>query len=223
MARNGIIHELFWNPAKQEGYMTLQGLAPLDPSKGVYQLWIFDARRDQRYPIDGGVFTVRNPTPRRWIPFRAPLPVEKPTLFAITLEPPGGVVLSHCLSNHAGGAVGRPVKAIVRGPGDRAHVGPSPVTVADASGSGIRGNRTGFASPRSRERQRRQSRRHHAAGPSPVTVADAPGSEMREPATAYPDGGRKRQRRLNSSELTLRRSCSRPDPPASPSYGPSGR
>ena len=74
--------------------MMLEGLAPVEPSKGVYQLWIFDARRDQRYPVDGGVFTVEKSDAPSLIPFLRPLPVEKPTLFAITLEPPGGVVVS---------------------------------------------------------------------------------------------------------------------------------
>jgi uncharacterized surface protein with fasciclin (FAS1) repeats len=86
--------ELFWDLTRQQGYMMLEGLAPVDPGKGVYQLWIFDARRDERYPVNGGVFAVEKSDAPALIPFRAPLPVDRPTLFAITLEPPGGVVVS---------------------------------------------------------------------------------------------------------------------------------
>ena len=86
--------ELVWNQASQKGTLRLNGLAGLDPKNGIYQLWIFDAKRDPRYPIDGGTFLVSNSSTITVVPVRATLPVSEPTLFAITLEPPGGVVVS---------------------------------------------------------------------------------------------------------------------------------
>ncbi len=86
--------ELIWSGDRQSGFLKLQGLAEVDPKKGAYQLWIFDRDRDARYPVDGGLFGVDDATRPTIIPIRASVPVREPTLFAITLEPPGGVVVS---------------------------------------------------------------------------------------------------------------------------------
>ncbi len=85
---------LVWSQGRQEGYLELRGLAEVDPSRGTYQLWIFDANRDPRYPIDGGVFAIADARAGTVVPIRAGLPVGRPILFAVTLEPPGGVVVS---------------------------------------------------------------------------------------------------------------------------------
>lgn len=90
----GAAGELAWDAARQRGAMTIRGLAPVDPKSGVYQLWIFDKKRDRRYPVDGGVFTIADGQEAAVIPIRAALRVDEPTLFAVTLEPPGGVVVS---------------------------------------------------------------------------------------------------------------------------------
>ncbi len=74
--------------------MAIRGLAEVEPTRGVYQLWIFDDARDARFPVDGGMFSVRDARATTIVPIRASLPVRRPTLFAITLEPPGGVVVS---------------------------------------------------------------------------------------------------------------------------------
>ena len=50
--------EVVWSDTRQQGYMTFRGLAVNDPEVEQYQLWIFDAERDDRYPVDGGVFNV---------------------------------------------------------------------------------------------------------------------------------------------------------------------
>src|SRR5205085_11990334 len=50
--------DVVWSPSKQEGYMRFSGLAVNDPTKLQYQLWIFDKDRDDKYPVDGGVFDV---------------------------------------------------------------------------------------------------------------------------------------------------------------------
>ena len=58
-----------------------------------YQLWIFDKGRDVRYPVDGGVFDV-SAAGEVVIPITAKLAIGQPTLFAVTVETPGGVVVS---------------------------------------------------------------------------------------------------------------------------------
>jgi len=74
--------------------MRFKGLAKNDPSRAQYQLWIFDKTRDEKYPVDGGVFDVDSDTGDVVVPSRATLPVNAPVLFAVTLERPGGVVVS---------------------------------------------------------------------------------------------------------------------------------
>jgi hypothetical protein len=46
------------------------------------------------YPVDGGVFEIPADGGEVVIPIEAKLPVGQPTLFAVTVEPPGGVVVS---------------------------------------------------------------------------------------------------------------------------------
>ncbi len=65
-----------------------------EPNAEQYQLWIFDARRDERYPIDGGVFNVTGASEGDVIPIKATLSVGVPLKFAVTIEKPGGVVVS---------------------------------------------------------------------------------------------------------------------------------
>ena len=82
-----------WNGEAQAGVMRFSGLQPNDPAEWQYQLWIFDAARDERFPVDGGVFDV-GPDGQALVPIRASLPVSEAVLFAITVERPGGVVVS---------------------------------------------------------------------------------------------------------------------------------
>lgn len=86
--------DVVWNGEAQRGFMRFRGLAANDPAAGQYQLWIFDAARDERYPVDGGVFDVPEGADEVIVPIRAKLPVARATLFAVTVEPPGGVVVS---------------------------------------------------------------------------------------------------------------------------------
>jgi len=78
----------------QQGCLSLTGLPRLDLTQAVYQLWIIDADR-QGPPVDAGLFEVsgRVTTAER-IPFTPKLKVTNPIVFAITREPPGGVVTS---------------------------------------------------------------------------------------------------------------------------------
>jgi anti-sigma-K factor RskA len=86
--------DVVWSAADQSGVMRFVGLAANDPRREQYQLWIFDAERDERYPVDGGVFDVPADAAEVLVPIRAKLPVARPTLFAVTVERPGGVVVS---------------------------------------------------------------------------------------------------------------------------------
>jgi hypothetical protein len=86
--------DVVWSGARQRGFARfVPGLAANDPAREQYQLWIFDADRDERYPVDGGLFDVLA-SDELVVPLAPKLRVHRPKLFAITLEPPGGVVVS---------------------------------------------------------------------------------------------------------------------------------
>ncbi len=85
--------EVVWSDSEQKGYMTFKGLDVNDASKETYQLWIFDETQDEKTPIDGGVFDVGE-NGEVVIPIDAKLKVSDPKMFAITVEKPGGVVVS---------------------------------------------------------------------------------------------------------------------------------
>jgi hypothetical protein len=87
----GAAGDLIWSTEEQCGVMRIVGLKANDPSAEQYQLWIFD--EDQKHPIDGGVFDIPE-SGEVFLPVDAKLWVNKPTMFAITVEKPGGVVVS---------------------------------------------------------------------------------------------------------------------------------
>lgn len=85
--------DVVWSASAQRGYMRFVGLTPNDLKQIQYQLWIFDKDRDQAYPVDGGVFDVSS-TGEVIVAITARLKVNAPVLFAVTIEQPGGVVVS---------------------------------------------------------------------------------------------------------------------------------
>lgn len=93
-AASGASGDVVWSDAAQEGYMRFRGLAVNDPEVEQYQLWIFDAERDEARPVDGGVFDVASADTDVVVSIDAKLPVSRATLFAVTVERPGGVVVS---------------------------------------------------------------------------------------------------------------------------------
>jgi hypothetical protein len=95
-AAAGAQGDVVWSTREQRGFMRFRGLAanPRDASGWVYQLWIFDANQDERFPIDGGVFDIDPQTGDVLVPIQAKLRVIKPQAFVITIEKPGGVVVS---------------------------------------------------------------------------------------------------------------------------------
>jgi anti-sigma-K factor RskA len=73
--------------------MRFRGLPVNTPSEEQYQLWIFARNQSDRTPIDGGVFDITS-TEEVIIPIDPKLPVQDAYMFAVTIEKPGGVVVS---------------------------------------------------------------------------------------------------------------------------------
>jgi hypothetical protein len=84
--------EVVWNQERQNGFLVFQGLPKNDPAKEQYQLWIIDPGRDEE-PIDGGVFD-GDGNLETIVPIVAKLATVRPQAFAVTVEQPGGVVVS---------------------------------------------------------------------------------------------------------------------------------
>jgi hypothetical protein len=93
-AAGAVRGDVVWDPIAQRGYIRLAGLPRNDPSVAQYQIWIDDAARDPRYPVDGGVFDCPSAHRRLIVPIHPAVPIHRAKAFVITLEPPGGVVVS---------------------------------------------------------------------------------------------------------------------------------
>lgn len=92
-ASENISGDVVWSDDKQVGYMRLRGLPVNDKTREQYQLWIFEDGKLEPHPKDGGVFDV-NAEGEVIIPIDAKLATNQPKAFAITIEKPGGVVVS---------------------------------------------------------------------------------------------------------------------------------
>lgn len=84
--------DVVWSNSEQRGFMKFVGMPINDPQLEQYQLWIIDPSRDDE-PIDGGVFNITS-LGESIIPIQAKLTVGEPKAFAVTIEKPGGVVVS---------------------------------------------------------------------------------------------------------------------------------
>lgn len=84
--------DVVWSTQRQEGYLRFEALPANDPTVDQYQLWIIDPARDDE-PIDGGVFDAASDG-ETMVRIDAKLNVVAPAAFAITIEKPGGVVVS---------------------------------------------------------------------------------------------------------------------------------
>ena len=93
MGGQPVIGDVVFDPVSQRGVLRFRGIPANDPRRAQYQLWIADAGRGQPEPVDGGVFDITE-SGDVIIPFQAKLPVDKPAAFVVTLEQPGGVVVS---------------------------------------------------------------------------------------------------------------------------------
>lgn len=85
--------KVVWSDERQQGFMKFKGLPVNDNSKETYQLWIFEETPLEKFPKDGGVFDI-NVNGEVIVPIDAKLMVKKPKAFAVTVEKPGGVVVS---------------------------------------------------------------------------------------------------------------------------------
>ena len=90
----GASGDVVWSGRAQRGVMRIAGLQPNDRTRWQYQLWIFDKTRDQKYPVDGGVFDVPAGQGEVFVPIDARVPVGDAVMFAVTVEKAGGVVVS---------------------------------------------------------------------------------------------------------------------------------
>lgn len=93
-AASSVTGDVVWDNERQRGFLRLSGVVVNEPARAQYQLWIFDAGRDERYPVDGGVFDVPPGRAEVVVPFAPARPVLRPTAFAITVERAGGTVVS---------------------------------------------------------------------------------------------------------------------------------
>ncbi|HMJ08049.1 MAG TPA: anti-sigma factor [Pyrinomonadaceae bacterium] len=85
--------DVVWSDRMQAGYMRFTGLPANDSSLETYQLWLFDENQGDKTPIDGGTFDV-SANGEVIVPITAHLRAKNPKMFAITVEKPGGVVVS---------------------------------------------------------------------------------------------------------------------------------
>jgi anti-sigma-K factor RskA len=93
-AAANVTGDVVWDPRAQTGYVRFHGLAANNPKQSQYQLWIFDKTRGDQYPVDGGVFDVPASGGDVIVPILAKLPISDAAMFAVTIERPGGVVVS---------------------------------------------------------------------------------------------------------------------------------
>ena len=86
-----------WSDGRNEGYMRFTGLEANDPAEAQYQLWIFRGTDlgAEPHPVDGGVFDVSAADGGEVVvPIDPKLELDRAASFVVTLERPGGVVVS---------------------------------------------------------------------------------------------------------------------------------
>lgn len=93
-AAQGATGDVVWSSDRQEGYMRLCGLAVNNPAREQYQLWVFDKKRPTETPVDGGVFDIPPSTAEVVIAIDPRVRVFEAAMFAVTVEKPGGAVVS---------------------------------------------------------------------------------------------------------------------------------
>jgi hypothetical protein len=80
--------DVVWSPSRQRGFLRISGLAKNDRSRSQYQIWIVNGNR--RHPVAAGVFDVDRETGDVIVPILPQAFVQGPTMFAVTVEQPGG-------------------------------------------------------------------------------------------------------------------------------------
>ncbi len=82
--------DLVWSNSAQRGFARFYKLPTNEPEKETYQFWIID--ESQKSPTDAGLFNVTTQG-EVIFPIDTRIKVDKPKMFAITVEKPGGVVI----------------------------------------------------------------------------------------------------------------------------------
>ena len=85
--------DIVWSNKSQKGFIKISGMPINDPSINQYQIWIIDPVK-YKQPVDGGIFNINAIDKDIIIPINPKLPILNAKGFAITLEQPGGVVVS---------------------------------------------------------------------------------------------------------------------------------
>jgi len=93
-ALESISGDIIWTDQGQKGFIKITGLPMNNPTQNQYQVWIVDPLKYEQ-PVDGGVFDITQIDKPVIIPINPKLPISKAVGFAITLEQPGGVVVSN--------------------------------------------------------------------------------------------------------------------------------
>ena len=88
-----ILGEMVWSNELQKGYARFSNLPANDIAKETYQLWIVDETQNPKTPVSGGVFDI-SAKGEVVIPIDPQLTIKKPAAIAVTVEKPGGVVVS---------------------------------------------------------------------------------------------------------------------------------
>lgn len=83
--------DVVWSNSAQKGFVHFRNLPVNDKSKQTYQVWIFD--KNQKNPVSGGTFDI-DANGEVVVPIDSALKIQQPTMFGITAEKPGGVVVS---------------------------------------------------------------------------------------------------------------------------------
>ena len=86
--------DVVWDSKSQRGYMRFTNLPINNPAQRQYQLWIVDGKRDPAHPVDGGVFDIPSGQKEVVIPINPKILVHEAQAFVVTVEDPGGVVVS---------------------------------------------------------------------------------------------------------------------------------
>lgn len=94
-ATDGISGDVTWSDTKNAGFLRIEGLAVNDPEVTQYQLWIFRGLDPsaEAHPVSGGVFDV-DQEGQVIVPIDAQLELGRAGMFVVTVERPGGVMVS---------------------------------------------------------------------------------------------------------------------------------
>ncbi|GIU82259.1 MAG: anti-sigma factor [Acidobacteria bacterium] len=82
--------DLVWSNSAQKGFARFYKLPANEPNKETYQFWVID--ESQKSPTDAGIFDITTEG-EVILPVDTRIKVEKPKMFAVTIEKPGGVVI----------------------------------------------------------------------------------------------------------------------------------